>query len=125
VNTSPDTVELLGQVFEHAGFVVVSAFTFDIRSGKTDIQAFIRQHQPRVVVYDIAPPYERNFRLFQHVRSLVPEDGLRYVLTSTNAAHVQRLSDRDERIYEVVDKPVDLDRIVTAVKEAAKARNTR
>jgi CheY-like chemotaxis protein len=125
INTSPDTIELLSGVLEAAGFVVISGYTHDIRSGKLNLVVFLQQHAPRVIVYDIAPPYERNYRLFEHVRSMACAENCRFVLTSTNAAHVQKLARRDERVFEVVDKPVDLDLIVTAVKEAALARPTR
>ena len=50
---------------------------------------------------------------------------LRFVITSVNVAHVERLLGRDEHVYEVVERPLDLDRIVTAVKEAVRARPTR
>jgi CheY-like chemotaxis protein len=107
IDTSPDTIELLREALEHAGFVTISGFTHDIRSGKLDFEAFLRQHRPRVVVYDIAPPYERNYKLFQHVRSL--DCGLcKFVLVSTNAKHVQQLVGTDDRVFEIVDKPLIL-----------------
>lgn len=124
VDTSPDTVSLLAEGIEKAGFVVVSVLTHEIRQGRVDIRAFVEQHRPKVVVYDIAPPYERNYRLLHHVRA-VADHGIRFVLTSTNAAHVQQLVGRDDRVYEVIDRPGDMDLIVSAVKEAAKARETR
>jgi hypothetical protein len=48
-----------------------------------------------------------------------------FVLTSTNVAHVEALVGDDERVYEVVGKPHDLDAIVRATKEAARTRPTR
>ena len=125
INTSPDTVELLRRILQQAGFLVVSGYTFDIREGRLDITAFVEQHRPRVIVYDIAPPYEENWRLFNHVRALEVMRPLRFVITSVNVAHVERLLGRDEHVYEVVERPLDLDRIVTAVKEAVRARPTR
>ena len=125
INSSPDTVELLQSVLQHAGFLVVSAYTFDIRDGRLDITAFVEQHRPKVIVYDIAPPYEANWRLFNHIRGLDVMRQIRFVITSVNPTHVEELVGRDEHVYEVVERPLDLDRIVTAVKEAARARPTR
>jgi hypothetical protein len=51
--------------------------------------------------------------------------GYRFVLTSVNIRHVESLVGADERVYEVVGKPHDLDIIVRATKEAARARPTR
>jgi len=125
INTSPDTVELLRRVLHRAGYVVVSGYTFDIREGRLDITAFVEQHRPKVIVYDIAPPYEENWRLFNHVRTLDIMRDTRFVITSVNSTHVAGFLGRDEHVYEVVERPSDLDRIVTAVKEATRARATR
>jgi CheY-like chemotaxis protein len=124
INTSPDTVDLLKDVLERAGFLVMSTFTWAIQNGTVDIDALLRAHHPKVVVYDIAPPYERNWAFFQHLRERLLKD-VQFVLTSMNVAHVERLVGRDERVYEVVGTPHDLDAIVRATKEAARARPTR
>lgn len=124
VNTSPDTVDLLRDVLEQAGFLVVSTFTWLIQGGKVDIEALLRTHQPKVIVYDIAAPYDRNWAFFVHLREHVFKQ-VRFVLTSMNIKHVEGLAGRDDRIYEVVGKPHDLDEIVRATKEAARARPTR
>jgi CheY-like chemotaxis protein len=123
-NTSPDTVSLLRDVLEHAGMLVVSGYTFDIRDGRIDLQAFLRTHQPKVILYDIAPPYERNWQLLEHLRRTVLAD-YRFVITSTNPSRVEPLVGRDQQVYEVVDKGGDLDVIVRATREALRARATR
>ena len=125
INTSPDVVDLLRISLERAGIVVVTAFTHEVRDGHVNLEAFITQHQPKVVVYDLAPPYDANWQLFQHTRHLPFMSDRFFVLTSTNAQHVERISGTDHRIYEIVGKPLDLDVIVQAVREAAKARPTR
>jgi len=125
VNTTPDAVEMLRTVLFDAGFLVVSCFAHDIRDGKLDFEAFMRQHQPRVIVYDIAPPYERNFRLFTHVRAMPATQVCQFVLTSMNPARVSHFVGKDEQVYEVVDREEDLLRLVRAVKEAARSRPVR
>lgn len=124
-NTSPDTVELLRVVLQQAGFVVVCAFTFHIRDGVVDLEAFMRQHAPSAILYDVAPPYEANWALFQHLKGQTALAGCHFVITSPNAAYVQKLADRTERVYEVIGKPYDLDEIVRATKEALRARPAR
>lgn len=125
VNSTPDAIEMLRHLLFQAGFLVVSCYAHDIRDGRTDYEAFIRQHQPRVIVYDIAPPYERNFRMFEHVRAMPVSEGCQFVLTSMNRAHLGKLVGRDEQVYEVVDRDEDLLRLVQAVKEASRARPTK
>lgn len=118
-NTSPDTVDMLRIVIERAGFVVVSAFTYELRDAKVDIEAFVRQHAPRVVVYDLAPPYEQSWRLFQHFCSLPILRDTAFVVTTTNARHVKTVAGPEQALHEIVGKPYDLDRIVEAVVAAA------
>lgn len=125
VNTTPDTVSMLRAVLESAGFLVVSCFTHDIRDGQMDFEAFMRLHRPRVIVYDLAPPYERNFQLFQHVRAMPAVREAHFVITSVNPKHVVGMVGRDEHVYEVVDREEDLLDLVQAVKEASRARDTR
>lgn len=117
-NTSPDTVELLRVVLQEAGFVVVSAFTFDIRDGRVDLARFLDQTRPSAVIYDIAPPYDANWALFQTLRANSPLQQYRYVVTSTNAPYVQRLAGHVQ-VHEVIGKPYDLDQIVQAARAAA------
>ena len=125
INTSPDIINMLRLAFEHAGFVTVSLFTHDIRDGKADLDRFIAQHDPRVIVYDIAPPYQANWQLFQHLAKRPSLSNRFFVLTTTNVAHVEKLAGSRQPIYEIVGKPYDLDRLTQAVKEAARARLTR
>ena len=124
INTSPDTVEMLKDALERAGFLVASLFTWEVQDGSVNLEAMLHTHQPKVIVYDIAPPYDRNWKFLQHLRAGLLK-GHRFVLTSVNTKHVEELVGRDEQIYEVVGTPHDLNEIVRATKEAARARSTR
>ena len=125
VNTSPDTVDLLRDALELAGFLVVSCFTHDIREGRIDFEAFMRTHKPAVIAYDIAPPYDRNVGLYRHVRAMDVARDAQFVITATNANHVQKLLGRDQQVYEIIGKEEDLGLIVDAIKQASRARPTR
>ena len=125
VNTSPDTIDVLRDALERAGFVVVSCYTHDIRDGRLDFEAFMRMHTPTVIAYDLAPPYDRNFMLYEHVRAMDAVRGVQFVITAPNAAQAQRLIGNDQHVYEVVGKEEDLGRIVDAIKQASRARPTR
>lgn len=124
INSTPDIVDLLRLAIEQAGFVVVTALTFEIREGHVDLDRFIAQHEPSVIVYDVAPPYDANWHLFQHVAAMPAMKGRQFVVTSTNAKHVERLAAPQQHVYEIVGKPFDLDLVVQAVKEATRARPT-
>jgi CheY-like chemotaxis protein len=117
-NTSQDTIDMLRELFEHKGFVAVAVFTNTVRDGKVDLDGWMHQHQPSVIVYDIAMPYEENWRLFQHIRNSPACKNVPFVLTTTNVAQVKRVAG-DAEILEIVGKPYDLEKLLDAVTNAA------
>jgi DNA-binding NtrC family response regulator len=125
INSTKDIVDMLRIWMEQAGLIVVSALTPEIREGSVDIERFVQQHDPRVIVYDIAPPYEANWQLFQHVAAMPVMQGRQFVVTTTNARQVEQIARPQQHVYEIVGKPQDLERIVVAVKEASRIRPSR
>jgi DNA-binding response OmpR family regulator len=121
INSSEDTTDLLRLAFEHAGFVVVTAFTHAIRDHEVDFGALVRLHRPDVIVYDVALPYDANWRLFVHLRDSPACDGTRFVITTTNVAQVRKAVGTEEVMHEIVGKPYDLNLLIDAVREAANA----
>jgi CheY-like chemotaxis protein len=116
-NTSPDTVEMLRIVLEQAGFVVMGLYTYEARDGRIDLQTLMKQHEPDVVIYDIAPPYEKNWREFKHLCSMPALSNRKFVLTTTNERRVKEaVGDEVPTMFEIVGKPYDLGLIVDQVK---------
>jgi len=124
LNTNDDLVELLRVTLEQAGMIVVSAHIDELRRGTLDLPSFLRQHDPRVVVYDIPPPYEAHWRFFEHVRQSADLRERQFVVTSTNVQRLLETVGTKEPIYEVIGKPYDLEQITRAVKEASRSRPT-
>lgn len=115
-NTSEDTTDLLRYVLEENGFVVVAAFTHLLRDGRLDFSSFMQQHRPKVIVYDIAVPYEPNWRLYEHFRDSPACRDVTFVLTTTNVAQVRRIAGGEPELHEIIGKPYDLGEIVRAVR---------
>ena len=124
-NTSEDTTDILRIVLENAGYVVVVAYTNALRDGKVDLASLMREHRPSVIVYDIAIPYEPNWRLFEHIRDAPACAGVQFVLTTTNVMQVRRVTGTDAPLLEIIGKPYDLDEVVRAVKKAFARREER
>jgi DNA-binding NtrC family response regulator len=124
LNSNDDLVELLRTLLEQAGFVTATGHIDEVRRGRIDLVNFVRQHDPKVIVYDLVPPYERSWNYLYHLRDSEPLRGRPFVLTSVNADRAREVVGNSEMVYEVVGKPFDLDAVVRAVKEASKARPT-
>jgi DNA-binding NarL/FixJ family response regulator len=123
-NSNPDMVAMLRFALERAGFIVVIGHVHDVRNGMLDLPDYIRQHQPRVIVYDVVMPYDRNWNFMAHLRDSDAMDGRHFVLTAPNASALHAVVGTNERVYEIVDEG-DLDAVVQAVREAAKSRAVR
>lgn len=119
-NSSDDMVELLRMMLESNGFVVVSGHVADLRRAKLDLEAFVNQNQPQVVVYDLVPPYDVQWAFLDQLRTVSPLRGIPFVLTSTNAAMARQLAGRTEQVIEVLGRPFDMDELLDAVRRAAK-----
>jgi DNA-binding NarL/FixJ family response regulator len=124
-NTNDDLVELLRAAIEQAGFIAVSGHIDDARRGTLLLSAFVEEHDPKVIIYDIAPPYEQHWAFLEHVREQPYMTGRHFVLTSTNVERVRENVGIDEPIYEIVGKPYDIGEVVKAVREASRARSLR
>jgi len=117
-NTSEDTTAMLRVAFEHAGFVAVTVFTTAIRDGRMELERFMTQHRPQVIVYDIALPYEANWRLFLNIRDSPACAGIAFVLTTTNVKRVREATGTSEALHEIVGKPYDLGELISLVRAA-------
>jgi response regulator RpfG family c-di-GMP phosphodiesterase len=120
LNTNDDTVELLRVYLESEGYVVISAHLQDLKRGEVSLDDYVAEHDPKVVVFDLAPPYDRSWLFLQHVRNQPSMKGRPFVLTSTNPRRVVEIAQasNEEPIHEIIGKPYDLQEIVSAVKSA-------
>ena len=125
INTNPDLVRLLRFSLEAAGFVVFEIHIEQIRAGTADVAGFLEQHDPRVIVYDVAPPYRETWNFMDHLRHSPGFETRKFVLTSMNAARVHEIVGNDEAVYEDRGSAGRPGTIVRAVKEATRARSTR
>lgn len=124
-NTSPDTIDMLRIVLQNEGFVVVGGYTYELRDGKVDIEALSRQHKPDVVIYDIAPPYPKNWLEFQHTCTMPALKGAKFMITTTNVKQLREIAGDGPRLFEIVGKPYDLEKIVEHVKELTGRASSR
>ena len=85
-------------------------------SGRPPVVAIFNT-SPDTVIYDVAPPYDRNWRLFQHLCTMPALKGMKFLITTTNVKHVREVAGEGPELFEIVGKPYDLAKIVEACKK--------
>ena len=116
-NSSDDTVELLRTALEAEGFQTVVGHIPDVKKGEIDLIDFIHHHSPAVILYDISPPYDANWRFLRLVRSSETLKRTQFVITTTNKPALESLVGQNEAL-EIIGKPYDLRRVIDAVRAA-------
>ena len=113
-----DTIDMLRVVLEDAGFLVVDAQARDVRRGVLDLGEFVRRHGVAVVLYDVAIPYEENWRAVEACRASPDLAGTPFVVTTTNQRALEGLVGGTDAV-EIIGKPYDLRAVADAVRRAA------
>jgi len=116
-NSSEDTVELLRTALEVEGFQTVVGHIPDVKKGEIDLIDFINHHAPAVILYDISPPYDANWRFLRLVRSSETLKRKQFVITTTNKPALESMVGQNEAL-EIIGKPYDLRRVIDAVRAA-------
>jgi len=73
-DSADDVIEMLGQVLEDHGFQTVVGRIAEIQSGVLDLVAFLDEHNPQVILFDLPRPYEQDLNF---LRLLTTTDGLK------------------------------------------------
>ena len=115
INSSAAVIDMLRTYLEGEGYETVTAHVDDIKAGHLDLVAFLHEHRPAVVLYDISPPYEENWNVLKLVRDSQSAEGMRFVLTTTNKDRLEEAVGPTDTI-EIVGKPFDLELIKQAIE---------
>jgi CheY-like chemotaxis protein len=120
-NSSAETIEILKIALEEKGYAVAAGHVADLKKGQVDVIEFVEQHQPDVIIYDVAIPYEENWRFLRLLQSSEALKGIEWVITTTHRKRLEELVGECGEVYEVVGKPYDLVQITNAVQTALEA----
>jgi CheY-like chemotaxis protein len=117
-NSSSDTIDVLKVALEESGYAVATGHVSDLKKGNVDVLEFVEQHDPDVIVYDIALPYEENWRFLRLLQSSDALKSVRWVITTTHKKHLEELVGECAEVFEVLGKPYDIQQLVKAVQQA-------
>jgi DNA-binding response OmpR family regulator len=116
INTSVEFAELLRDTLEDEGLGRAAVgYVHRFKRREEDVGEFFARNDPAVVIFDIAVPYEENWRYCREVRALPEAGGRRFITTTTNRAALEGLVGPSEAL-EIIGKPFDLEQLIEAVK---------
>jgi CheY-like chemotaxis protein len=124
INTSDDLVRVLKDSLVQRGFNVATAHIRDIKSGEQDFVAFLTSHDPVVIVYDIAVPYEDNWTFFQMLRQLPVAQDRTFIVTTVNKRVLEQRVGVTEAIEIQGGRADDLDPVLEAIQKVVGSKRS-
>jgi CheY-like chemotaxis protein len=90
----------------------------------SQVEKFLTEQHPDVVVYDVAMPYASNWDLLDAIRQLPSVASLPFVVTTPNKRELHAAVGRT-RTLAIGGRATDLTRLLKAVEKAASTPATR
>ena len=82
-----------------------------------EVQQFINEHKPDVVVYDLPMPYASSWDLLDVIRATPSLHSQPFVITTRNKRKLEQVVGRTSAV-EIAGEPEDLRRLLKAVETA-------
>jgi DNA-binding response OmpR family regulator len=125
-NASDDTVDMVQKLLTDAdeGQTLIWCHFADLKKGIVNFDRYMDKHNPEVVIFDLSPPYDENWRFFKTMRDARTMQGRGMVLTTTNKARLDEVLGEDSHALEVVGRPTDLQQIDAAIKAETRRAET-
>ena len=125
-NASDDTIDMVQTLLTASGGqqTLIWCHFADLKKGIVDFGKYIDKHNPEVVIFDLSPPYDENWRFFKTMRDAKTMKGRGMVLTTTNKARLDEVLGEDSHALEVVGRPTDLQQIDAAIKAETRRAET-
>lgn len=114
LNNIEDLVRMFSEILRGAGYRVVTAMLADARREKQDLVAFLKEHDPRVVIYDVSFPYAVNWTMLEGLRDRGALVGRGVLVTTPNRQAMQDLL-RVSDVLEITGRPEEYSKLVEEV----------
>jgi DNA-binding response OmpR family regulator len=127
-NASDDTIDMVQKLLTASGSdqTLIWCHFSDLKKGVVDFEKYMDKHNPEVVIFDLSPPYDENWRFFKTMRDAKTMKARGVVLTTTNKNRLDEVLGEDSHALEVVGRTKDLQQIDAAIKaETSKAEGLR
>lgn len=124
LNSNSDFLELIRHFLNAEGFVAVTLSMSRVKNGEVELVEFIREHTPKVIVYDIAFPYRENWTQCEQVRNLEACENIEFILTTPNLDALEHMIGKQVGAFELIEKEIDLRKVVAKIKEVWQKKET-
>jgi DNA-binding response OmpR family regulator len=115
IDSSEEIAALLCQALEHEGFCTAVEYTTAFKHGRADLDAFLAEHDPAALIWDIAIPYEENWAFFREVVASEAVRARRFLVTTTNKRALETLVGPTSA-HEIIGKPFDIEALLESVR---------
>jgi CheY-like chemotaxis protein len=119
LNNMEDLVRMFAEILRGAGYDVVTAMLADARRGEVDLVAFLKEHDPPVIVYDVSFPYAVNWTMLEGLRDRGALKGRGVLVTTPNRKAMLDLL-RVEDVLEITGRPDEYSSLVESVGKLLK-----
>jgi len=119
MNNIEDLVRMFSEILQGAGYDVVTAMLAAARRGETDLVAFLKEHDPRVVIYDVSFPYAVNWTMLEGLRDRGVLQGRGVLVTTPNSRAMKDLL-RVQDVLEISGRPEEYSNLVEMVGKLVK-----
>lgn len=127
-NASDDTIDMVQAILKEGdrAQTLVWCHFADLKKGIVDVGKWLSKHNPEVVIFDISPPYDQNWKYYKTMRDSDEMRGRGSVLTTTNKDRLDEVLGSDSQALEVVGRAKDLEQIRKEIAvQTLKAREAR
>ena len=117
-NSRTEFMDSLCEALDREGLPTATALLAEIQDGTLDLPAFLKTHDPQVIVYDLPYPFERHWNF---LRLLHQTDSLRkrtWILTTTDKKALDAAVGASGVIEIVFGEPYSVGEVVDAVRHA-------
>src|ERR1700687_2017615 len=127
-NASDDTIDMIQTILKKGdgAQTLVWCHFADLKKGVVDFGKYLAKHNKEVVVFEISPPYDENWKFFKTMRDSDVMCGRGAVLTTTNKNRLDEVLGTGSHALAVVGKPEDMKQIQVEIAfQTSKAHEAR
>jgi len=121
INSNDDLVRALANELKQERYTPVTAHVADIKSGSENFIEFLERHEPELIIYDVAIPYEDNWTFLNMLRALPQCRDIPFVITTVNKRVLDSRVGQTDAIEIVGGHADDVEPTLEAVRRALHA----